>query len=252
MLLNKPFFSISLPLDKVHSSIESFLADHYWTDFQHVSTKIIFTPHYFFNYDIYFEKDSEALKKKVISGHESGAACINSNTGKLTEKIAEIFAGTQSKKEFDLDIPFEIISSKVSEKEVREIAPLRIASKFSLPKENVVISALEEVLVPEFFAKYRVEEVDYEFKADAVSGEILNPEVISEKQRSWKEAAKETFSELKSPSAWAGYASEVAGKASMIHPKKVQEMERNQRRLIIYALIVFLVLLLIVFFFVLK
>lgn len=254
MYLNKPAFSIAFSVEDTVGLIESMIKSKHWTDFEVAEVKLVYIPFWIFNYDAYVEGPTEGQEAAAVSDHVSGKMALNAYTNELDENVHFLYESADVKLEQKptKDYPFEIQRPKVREREAREIAAVRIAAKISVPKENVIISGLEMVYLPMWFAWVTVAEGTYKLQINAVGGEILNEEQVPERERGWLEVTSETLEELKQPGAWVEYTSEIGrGIFSFItqNPLVLSAIEKLKadRRLQIIVLIIILIIVILFF-----
>ncbi len=252
MILNKPSFSISFSFEDCVSTIESIIKSHGWTNFEVGDVKLVYTPYWIFSYDAFLES-TEKGKEKFISDTSSSKMALNSHTGELNQDIPSLleFNPVHNVRKPDEKYEFEVVTPLISKNEVQKIAPIKLASQLQVPKDNIVISALQELFVPVWILQIKVAEGVYRFEVNAVSGDIINEQEIPEREKSWIEVTNETLSELQSPGAWIKYSSEIFGETFKSVPKPSLSSNQNllslfssQKRILIILLVILLILIL--------
>ncbi len=218
MYLNRPAFPVSFSLEQTVEMISEMVRGKYWHDFEVGEVKLVYIPVWVFNYDAYTEAppeqkgESEATKsQRVVSGVESGRMALNAYTNELSEDIGYLYDSMEAAlvNEPTKEYPYEVQRPKVREAEAKRIIPVKMAARFSLPKENVIVSGLELVYLPMWAVWLTVAEGTFKLQINAVSGEILNQEEVPERERGWLELTSETLEELKQPGAWVEYTHEI-------------------------------------------
>ena len=250
MYLNKPAFPVSFSVEDIVGLIESMVNKKYWTEFEVADISLAYIPFWIFNYDAYSETPPEEGSESVVSSAESGKMALNAFTNELDENISYLYESGDAEMEQKptADYPFKVQRPKIREREAKEIASIRLASQMNLKKDNVIISGLELVYLPIWFAWITVAEGTYKMQINAVSGEILNEEQVPEREKGWLEVTNETIQDLKRPGAWIEYTQQVgAGFFSFITNNALvqsfTEQIKTNRRLQIAILAIIAVIL---------
>jgi len=218
MILNRPSFPISFTFESCTSLIEKIVKDHYWTDFSFASIKLKYVPYWFFNYDIFVESLHSERKEKIVSDHKFGSISLNALDGSLNEELALVIKDSKVERirEPVQGYEFEVSRPLILENKVEDIARIRLAKKFGVGLQNVVISGLRMIYVPEWILTVTVAEGNYQFNISAINGSILNEVEVPFRERGWIEVSKETISELKRPGAWIEYSKGVLSSAENV------------------------------------
>lgn len=191
----KTAVQISVAEEGLDSLLKPAFLSKGWSEFKVESKKLSYKNYWLFNYNSF-------AHGKEVSETASGSSALNASTGALEEAIAE----TINENKMEHAKPgVEIERRKINEEEARKLAALKIASNLKAKKANIVVSAFELVQVPFWFASVSFNSHSAALIINASTSEILNEGKIPEKPKSWKDAAKETASDLKKPKSWLAY-----------------------------------------------
>ena len=216
MLLNKPSFPISFTLEDTVAFIEDLIKSRGWTDFEVADIKLLYTPYWVFNYSAFQETVREETKSKIVSDINEGRLAMNAVTGEFNEEVPELLNTytLERIRKPEEGYQFEIIQPIIEEDKVKSLAPLKLAQKMQLGKENVVISGLTLAFVPIWTVNVFVAEGVFRLEINAVTGESSGEEEVPEREKGWLEVTQQTLEELKEPGAWLRYSGEIIGSTS--------------------------------------
>jgi hypothetical protein len=209
MYLSKPVFPISFNSDDIEDFIDSFVKKRHWNSFEIKSEKLVYVPFYLFVFESFSESEGKQKNAKIVSGSQSGSMALNALTSELVEDSSELSNEELSNKPTE-NYAFEIQKPKIQEKDAEKIAVIKLSSKMGVPCENIIISSIELAYLPVWFVAIECGKKEFIFKINACTGKTVNEIDIPERNRGFGEIADETIYELKKPSAWAKYSSEIA------------------------------------------
>ena len=216
MLLNKPSFPISFTFEDTVALIEDLIKARGWTEFEVADITLVYTPYWIFNYTAFQEAISEDTKAKVVSDFSEGQIAMNAETGEFNDEVAGLMEGytLERIRKPEENYQFQINHPRIEEEQVKKIAPLKLAQKMQLGRDNVVISGLTMAYVPTWIVNISVAEGVFRIEVNAVTGETFGEEEVPEREKGWMEVTQETLEELKEPGAWLRYSSEIMGSTS--------------------------------------
>lgn len=226
MYLDNPAFAVSFPLEDATKLIEETIKKKHWTDFEIGSLSLAYTPYWICNYESYSEKED-----KTVSESTSGSTALNAVDNTLSDAETKLYFDPDFKteKQPSAGYEFNVSDSKTTSDEAREILSVRLAEKFNVPKQNIIISGLTLRYVPFWVVSLTIGVDNYRIRINAVTGRIVDEEKIPEKEKGWLELTSETLSELKEPGAWLMYAKDTgAGIASSLTPKQKPEKTSSE------------------------
>ena len=200
MFLEKPSFPVSFELGGAEEKVSILLEKKHWKNFSFSNSTLIFVPYWFFSYDIF----EEGKKTKHVS---SGSNALNAFSREFDKKISDLeLLDTVSKtNSVDENIDFRVLESKLSEAEVKEILPLKLASQENTSKNNLILSGVEMSFVPVWVIDIDLQERIISLRVNATTGEIINADSVPTREKGFSELAKETISELSTPKGWFEY-----------------------------------------------
>jgi len=206
MYLSKPSFPISLTEKQAKESIKSGINSKGWNLYKILESKLIYQPYYLFNFHGFkkSEEDREEIQKQLA---------LDALTGDFNESVSDLGSEESLSNETKKGAEFEVVNSLISEEEANELLPMKLSIKFDIPKENVFVTGLRGLYVPEWRLIVEVETKTYGFTVNAVTGKIDGAEKIPVKEKPWNEVIGETLVELQNPGAWVKYSSATFGSA---------------------------------------
>lgn len=232
MYLDSPAFPINFPVEQAVAEIESMVKGRYWHDFEVGELKLVYTPFWTFSYDAFTEapgapasgegEDEESIGAggraagRIVSETSSGKMALNARTYELVEEVSYLYESAEGEMQNmpTSEYPYEIQRPKLVRTRVAErIIAVRLAAQLGLPKENVILSGLELVYLPQWFVWVTVAEGTFHLQINAYNGEMVNSEQVPERERGWLELTSETLEELKQPDAWIEYTREISQSA---------------------------------------
>jgi len=201
--------------------LESHLKERHWKKYEAGEITLHYTPYYVFNFDAFPESGGGG--KLAVSESESGTGALNGVTGELSGEVAEFAEENEAifVKSPGEGISFVVEKLSYNENEILRIAPLRLAAKLGIGKDEVIVSGLELVYLPEWIVGVKLAGEEYELSVSAVTGEIVSGEEIPLREKGWSEVTKETLSDLKSPKGWVSHSKNLAhsAKSALTHEK---------------------------------
>jgi hypothetical protein len=209
MVLENPALSLSVRVQDILSILESILKERNWKEFELANLKLVYTPFYFFNYDIIIEDDKG-------SQGTSGMMALNAVNGKLDSSLLSIIEKqpVSYEREISHDIQYEIEPVAITKDEVKEAGRVKIAGQLGIKKDNVAVSGVRMVYWPIWRIYVEIAGMVQKVEVEGVNGYPLNIEEVPEKEKGWLEVTADTLEKMKSPSGWAqlgGAFTSVAG-----------------------------------------
>lgn len=248
MFLEKPSFPVSLSQGDAEEKVSALLNQKNWTSFSFARTKLVFVPYWFFNYHI--SKDSEDKTELIGDGFNA----MNAFENDFDQEIADIARNPDLEKtnEVNEDDEFNVLNSKTTEQEAREIILVKLADQQQVPKASILLSGLEMNYVPFWIVKIRIGEKELGLTVNASDGKLLHDELIPNREKGMSELTSEALKELSNPLEWLNYSKDIASsvaKGLFSHsPNKTQASENkialnNQdMQILVLALIAILVI----------
>ncbi|HIH09198.1 MAG TPA: hypothetical protein HA254_00855 [Candidatus Diapherotrites archaeon] len=215
MLLEKPAFSVILPLEGAERKVSSLLKKKNWHKFKfpnpvhaesekHGHGSIFYFPYWFFSYDAHEDGKKTSLLAK-------GSGALNAFSNELDGQIGTLTTteGLEKSNELPDERNITVIDCRVDEEEAKKVIPVLIAAQSNAQKANVIISGLEMFYVPVWLVQVHAEEHQFSLRVNAVDGTIINGDDIPSREKEKGELAKELLDELSSPAGWIHYTSQV-------------------------------------------
>jgi hypothetical protein len=191
------------------AKIDRVLKEKHWHEFQVATLKLNLVPYFLFNYHYFVEKESSG--QRLIEHSFDGVLVLDGHAIKIDEELTSLVKENWSRGSTAApDVEYEEKWNNVDKKAQESIIQLKVAQHFNVPKSNVVITSIRRVLVPYYKASVTVKEGTFGITINAVSGDMSGIEAIPEREQGFMELTKETFNDLKKPSAWAAYSKGLA------------------------------------------
>jgi len=239
MMLDANSFELILTPEVALGMIQKEVKRKGWNKYEVEEIRLVYVPYYTFSFDVNVEGS------KPISGK----AALNANSGDIDEFVPMV-----------LDKPFkktrksqenaEVEDTTIPSNEVKAVATSKIAAQTGIKKEAVTISAISKVYLPFFRIWLNLNNNVYKIEVDGLLGAPLGLEAITDRPKSWEEAASDTIKKMRSPAGLAQLAGEtVALAAGAGKSKEVAQAEgmlgNKQVRWAILILIIVVVALLV-------
>jgi hypothetical protein len=212
MLLENPAPVLNIGIQDILGILESTLREKNWKHFELANLKLVYTPHYVFNYDALRE---EEIKGQTLSESTSGVMAMNAITGHLEPVLQHVMEKQPVSYEKDIshDLQYEIEKPAITRKEVSESCKVKIAGQLSIKKDNVSISGARLVYWPVWRIFVTLPNQIQKVEIEAVAGIALNFEEVPTREKGWLEVTTETLRKMKSPGGWADISKKAAGAA---------------------------------------
>jgi hypothetical protein len=199
-LLDAPALQLRIQTEDALGILEAILKQRHWRNFELANLGLVYTPYWFFNYDVYREvaEKSESFSSQM---------CLNARTGELVPMIVQITKELPLEKSTEIthNVSFETEKPTVQESEVKEIAQIKIAGQLGIPRSNVTISAINLMYVPTYQIWVTLSSGIRKVELDGMSGSPLNIEEVPARERGFLEVTRDTLEELKTPKGWVDY-----------------------------------------------
>lgn len=254
MFLEKPSFPVSLTLGEAEGKVSAFLNQKHWTNFSFARTKLVFVPYWFFNYHI--SKDSEDKTELIGDGFNA----MNAFENDFDEEIADIARNPDLTKtnEVSEDDEFNVLNSKTTEHEAREIILVKLADQQQVLRDSILISGLELNYVPFWIVKVSIGEKELGLTVNASDGKLLHGDLIPNREKDMSELTSEALKELSNPLEWLNYSKDIASsvaKGLFSHsPKKTHsgdnafDLGNMNMQILILGIIAILVIIWVIYF----
>lgn len=216
MILENPAPVVNIGVQDILGILERTLHEKNWRNFELANLKLVYMPHYIFNYDILIAQEVEG---QTFSQGSSGIMAMNGLNGKLEPLLNQLMEEQpiNYEKEITHDLQYEIQAPAVKEKEVHDSAALKLAGQFSVKKENVSISGVRLVYWPVWRIFVSLPKKTQRVDIEAVAGVTLNYEEVPAREKGWIEVTKDTLGKMKSAKGWSELSKGAAraGKGTM-------------------------------------
>lgn len=198
--LTKQFPELKINESNLQEVIKGFLERRNYSEFHLIEKSLEFTPFFLIEFDAFSEEKHK--EEKIVSSSFSGTAYLNAFSKQLDDSAEEFFKGKLTN-QLPEKTEFKILSEKIPRKNAEKLFCLLISQQKKIPKENIVVSSIEEFFLPEWLVKIKLEENEFPLKINALTAEVTGE--IPKRKKSLTELTKETVQELKQPSAWKQY-----------------------------------------------
>jgi hypothetical protein len=203
MLLEKPAFSVNVEIITAEETVSRILDSKGYNNYQFGRVYIKYLPYYFFSYDIY---DESSGKTKIIAkGHSAFNAFTNEIAHELSD-LAVLESGIKSP-EITHDYKYEVVSPRISERDVKKIILVALSAEKNASKNNVIISGIELVFVPFWVLEYTLDEINYVATMNAVTKELIDDGNPPLREKTKRELLREAYVEMFNLRTWFKYIS---------------------------------------------
>ncbi|MCK4327234.1 MAG: hypothetical protein KAW41_02030 [Candidatus Diapherotrites archaeon] len=200
MLLDAPALQVRYTLKDILGIVESVLKSRHWRKFDIESTSLVYVPHWFFNFDVYQEAEGK-------SQTYASQMAIDAVTGKLNPLIVQIMQSVPTKRERETThgIECEARIPSVQNKEVKDIAAIKVAGEMNLSKEVVTVTGVNLLYIPYWQVWIRLPSGTKRIDLDAISGSPVFISDVPERERGSIEVTMDMLEDLKTPAGWVDY-----------------------------------------------
>lgn len=217
MFLGNPMLPVLLPVDQALQKITSILKEKNWQDFEVGSMRLVLTPFFFYQYHYFIEEEKNSTK--IVKESVDGFISLNANLLKINQNVTRLIKDKiYEQKTVAPEIEFVEQEINVSKKEQEKLLIIKTAQHFKIPKENMVVSKIQKVLVPFYETHITIGDDTHSIRMNAVDGNLHEIDKIPEREKGFMELTRETFDDLTSPSKWVSYTKEmlIDAKESML------------------------------------
>ncbi|MFH1587782.1 MAG: hypothetical protein ABIA76_00395 [Candidatus Diapherotrites archaeon] len=191
------------------TKINEFVSSFGWSSFSFSGLQrleLILVPFYFFHFDA-FKTQSVEGKEKVID-ETSGKLALDAVKNEFNSNFSKFFGSHKVIEEqpVSAERDAKIIFPSVAFDKAEEVIKVKLASRFKLGKENIVVSGLKLVFIPFYVSQINLNEEKYELKINAFTGETTCDKSIPVRPKEFNEIVSETMHELSDPLSWGEYA----------------------------------------------
>jgi hypothetical protein len=228
MYLGNPMLPVSLPVNEALQKITKILEEKNWQNFEIGSMKLVLTPFFFYQY--YYFLEEEKSNSKIVTQTVDGYISLNANSLKIDEAISKLIKN-KSREQDNVapQIEFSELESNLSKKQEEKVLTVKTAQFFSVPKENMGISNVRQVLVPFYETQITIMSQTYSIVINAIDGDLKGVEKIPIREKGFLEITRETLDELTSPTTWVTYTKELfLDASSAMVSSKVVEKEKKE------------------------
>ena len=172
----KNFFPITFSFNDAVRLVDNLIGAKGYYSFNIEKTRLVYFPFWFFNFSAFTETDSG--KNKAHKEIAAGSKGFDELGNDFSEKFPEQFRNselTEFSDKPEADYKIKLKQSEYSSQEVKEMIQVKLASMFSVPKQNLVISSLKLVYLPKWFVTAIIDAKEYIFEVSLIKQEILNP-----------------------------------------------------------------------------
>ncbi len=204
-----PCLPLKVSLEEVKQLVQDELDENNWGEVEVPSPEIELVPYYVFHFDAFSESEEEKSKIRNVEETVKGTNSLNAVQNTLDEVIAEMAPPEMIQPAFE-EPPKCAVNARpprFSLEEAKNVAQIKVAAQEKVPKANVHISGMQLVYVPFWIFSITLDEDNaVKLRVNGVSGEFEGEESGVPYQGSTAtELAKETLSDLQSPSGWIEY-----------------------------------------------
>ncbi|MBN3037348.1 MAG: hypothetical protein JW834_02790 [Candidatus Diapherotrites archaeon] len=200
MLLDAPALRLQVDTNTALGILEGILKERHWKQFNVSSATLVYTPFWFFNFDVYEEAEGRAQTY-------SSQMCMNGLTGALEPVFIEIMKEipTVEEKEITHSIQNEIKRLVIQKDEVKSLAQIKIAGQMGVQKDIITVSGVRLVYMPLWVFWVEVGRRTKRIDMDAISGSPLNIQDVPTRERGTMEVTMDMLEDLKRPENWVDY-----------------------------------------------
>ncbi len=197
MLMDNPTLKLSISSNDIPGILKAVLKEKHWRNFQVASVKLVYVPHWFFNFDMYFES------QEGIQTYSSQMA-LDAVTGKLNPIIVEILKEIPVEKIREIS-GGEVEKPTIGKDELKEVAKIKMAGELKIPKDKLTIYGANLTYVPVYRAWVSLGKRIVRIDIDGISGSPINVQDVPEKERGIIEVTADMIEDLKTPEGWIDY-----------------------------------------------
>ncbi len=198
MFLDNPSLQLSISTSDLPGIIKAILKDRHWKKFDVANVKLVYVPHWFFNFDIYYESP------EGVETYSSQMA-LNAVTGELNPIIIEILKEIPVEKTKEIPKDAEVEPTAISKEEAKEVSNIKIAGQLKIPKDKITTYGFRLVYVPIYRTWVTLGKRIQRIDIDGISGSPMNIQEVPEKERGILEITADTLEALKTPKGWIDY-----------------------------------------------
>ncbi len=198
MYLDNPSLSVAISESDLAGIIKAIMKSRHWKQFDIATANLVFVPHWFFNFDIYYEAEG---KPQTYSSQMS----LNAVTGELNPIIVEVMKEIPVKMTKEAPENATVEKLAVSKDEAKEVSKIKIAGELGVSKDIITTYGFRMVYVPVYRVWLSLGRKIIRLDIDAVSGSPLNESNVPERQRGFIEITADTIERLKTPEGWVDY-----------------------------------------------
>ncbi len=204
MFLDNPSLQITISESDLAGIIKAIMKSRHWKKFQVASANLVLVPHWFFNFDVYYEAGGK------VETYSSQMA-LNAVTGELNPIIVEIMKEIPVETTKNAPEGAKVEGVAISKEEAKNVSQIKIAGELGIPKDKITTYGFRLMYIPVYRTWISLGRRIIRLDIDAISGSPLNESSVPERERGLLEITAETIEQLKTPEGWVDY-SKKAGK----------------------------------------
>ncbi|MBI5553388.1 MAG: hypothetical protein HY917_01470 [Candidatus Diapherotrites archaeon] len=203
--MSKGFFLPALiQNDGAHEKIDSVLSGRGWRRMEYTNplgnVSLVHWPYYFFHFDVYLP---DRPKEKIPRGF----LALDAVRMILTSQFAEMKETFKTKSTESLVTEFRDTYSEpaVSREEAQNLVRSRLASKFKVSLDTVLVSGMELVFVPFWKTQVKVAGNGFDLRLNAFNGHLFGAKKIPLREKDFQEVFDEVLHDFLNPLKWGPY-----------------------------------------------
>ncbi|MFH0955007.1 MAG: hypothetical protein V1777_02800 [Candidatus Micrarchaeota archaeon] len=205
MRLNHSTFPIVMTSEEVIAQVKELLEEKEWDDYEINHPELWFFPYWFFGYHSFVETADESGAVSTSEG-ETGVTAMNGQTAEIEDELGPLLDEFESQLVLRPDESHtKVVRFRINGREAERLSQLKIAAKYNLGKESIVISGLRPLYVPVWLCDASIEGRQLEFQFSAVNSELVSETDVPYRSKTGHELVGETVSDLRNPGNWIRY-----------------------------------------------
>jgi hypothetical protein len=200
---------INISTQQALDSIKDYVISFGWTFFKFKEMdrlKLFMIPFYLFHFDVF--KTIKNQGKETVSDETSGVLSLDAAKNKLDAQVARFFGLHEPIEKIDLNIDsldYKILESNISDEKAEEIIKVKLASKFNVSLENIIVSGKKLLFIPVYYSEIELNNEFFVIKVNGFDGKVFSDKLIPVRKKNLSQLFSETITDLKQPDKWANY-----------------------------------------------
>lgn len=209
MYLGNPLLPLSLSAKEALGKIEAVLVSKNWKDFDSGELKLVLVPYFLYNYHYHTEKEVEG--KKIVESSKDGLLLLNGSSLAIEENLVKLIqknlGGTNQEVP---QIEHEVKKTSITKATQEHILKVKTAQFFKIPKDNVIVSNVKQLMFPIYKSFITLQKKTYEITINAINGDVYETNEVPTREKGFMEITQETLRDLRDPKAWLTYTKGLA------------------------------------------